>query len=144
MAPIELCEKLMAAAQAKGAKLVIGTVQGVGLRASPSATGGEVSEVKSVIVDGAEIAADAVVVTMGPWAACAEDWFGLKIPITGVKSTSLTFASATPVAPFALFCGEDEAHGTHLEVYPRTSGEVYLCGLGGSEYVTPERLRAGE
>ena len=30
------------------------------------------------------------------------------------------------------------------QVYPRTSGEVYLCGLGGSEYVSDEELRAGK
>ena len=30
-----------------------------------------------------------------------------------------------------------------MEVYPRASGEVYLCGIGGSEYVSPEQLRAG-
>jgi glycine/D-amino acid oxidase-like deaminating enzyme len=35
------------------------------------------------------------------------------------------------------------AAGTHLEVYPRASGEVYLCGVGGSEYVSPDQLRAG-
>ena len=34
--------------------------------------------------------------------------------------------------------------GTHLEVYPRPNGEVYLCGLGGSETVSAARLRAGE
>jgi glycine/D-amino acid oxidase-like deaminating enzyme len=130
---------------------------------------------------------------MGPWAALAEDWFGISVPITGIKSTSIVFKSksaAEAVEPFALFCGEDDRFGTHLEVYPRSSGEVYLCGsesfvpslhvamralsphrmplrhspsfplsplyrlfflrslligsVGGSEYVTPERLRAGE
>ena len=30
------------------------------------------------------------------------------------------------------------------QVYPRANGEVYLCGLGGSEHVSPEQLRAGE
>ena len=30
------------------------------------------------------------------------------------------------VEPFALFCGEDNRFGTHLEVYPRNSGETYL------------------
>ena len=30
------------------------------------------------------------------------------------------------------------------QVYPRSTGEVYLCGLGGSRYVTDEELRAGE
>jgi hypothetical protein len=26
------------------------------------------------------------------------------------------------VEPYALFCGEDERYGTHLEVYPRPNG----------------------
>jgi hypothetical protein len=47
------------------------------------------------------------------------------------------------VEPFALFCGEDGRFGTHLEVYPRPSGDVYMCGVGGSEYVEPAQLRAG-
>ena len=37
-------------------------------------------------------------------------------------------------------------HGVRgaTQVYPRNSGEIYLCGIGGSEYVDGERLRAGE
>ena len=46
--------------------------------------------------------------------------------------------------PVALFCGEDSRFGTHLEVYPRNSGEVYLCGIGGSEHVDADALRAGK
>jgi glycine/D-amino acid oxidase-like deaminating enzyme len=44
--------------------------------------------------------------------------------------------------PYALFCAEDR-NGCHLEVYPRPNGEVYLCGLGGSDYVSGDRLRKG-
>lgn len=29
------------------------------------------------------------------------------------------------------------------QVYPRPNGEMYLCGLGGSDYVDPPRLKAG-
>lgn len=28
-------------------------------------------------------------------------------------------------------------------MYPRPTGEVYLCGLGNSDYVDPPRLKAG-
>lgn len=28
-------------------------------------------------------------------------------------------------------------------MYPRPNGEMYLCGLGGSDYVDPPRLKAG-
>lgn len=74
----------------------------------------------------------------------AEDWFGLPVPMTGIKSTSIVFKSTEPVEPYALFCGEDHRFGTHLEVYPRASGEVYLCGIGGSEYIDARMLRAGK
>lgn len=30
-----------------------------------------------------------------------------------------------------------------VQVYPRPNGEMYLCGLGGSDYVDPPRLKAG-
>ena len=43
---------------------------------------------------------------------------------------------------FTLWCSE--LFLSFSEVYPRSSGEVYLCGIGGSEYVSPERLRSGE
>ena len=149
--PRELCTKLMDAALATGgARLEIGTVEGVETRAldGGESGGGAARAVTGVRVDGRVLEADAVAITMGPWAALAEDWLGITVPITGVKSTSIVFRSAdperAPVEPFALFCGEDDRFGTHLEVYPRASGEVYLCGIGGSEHVSPERLRAGE
>ncbi len=41
--------------------------------------------------------------------------------------------------PAALFCSED-AYGCHLEVYPRPDGEIYICGIGGSDYLDNERI----
>lgn len=41
-----------------------------------------------------------------------------------------------------MFCGEDNRFGTHLEVYPRPNGEIYLCGIGGSDYITTAELKA--
>lgn len=84
------------------------------------------------------------------------DWFNVNIPMEGIKSTSIIFevGSFDPDAhflqnvreiaeyPYALFCAEDR-NGCHLEVYPRPNGEVYLCGLGGSDYVSGARLRKG-
>lgn len=139
VAPKELCEKLMGAAVAKGAKLVIGTVEGV--RKEEEEEG--LMRVTGVVVDGEVRACDAAVITMGPWSALAQDWLGLEIPMIGVKSTSVVYKTKEPVEPFALFCGEDDRYGTHLEVYPRQS-EVYICGVGGSVHVEPEQLRAGE
>ena len=30
-----------------------------------------------------------------------------------------------------------------MEVYPRPNGEIYICGIGGSDYVSTEDLKAG-
>jgi glycine/D-amino acid oxidase-like deaminating enzyme len=141
VAPHELCSKLVEAAVAAGAQLLIGSVEGV------EKNEGRVSGVVVAGAHGREtVACSAFACTMGPWATRASEWFGLPIPMTGIRSTSIVFKAepGASVEPFALFCGEDDRFGTHLEVYPRNSGEVYLCGLGGSEHVTGERLCAGE
>uniref|UniRef100_A0A6T9DBC0 FAD dependent oxidoreductase domain-containing protein n=1 Tax=Noctiluca scintillans TaxID=2966 RepID=A0A6T9DBC0_NOCSC len=140
VAPHELCTKLVEAAVAGGASLRIGTVQGV--RTEPAGAG-TLRELRGVVVDGEVLPARKFVVTMGPWSALASQWFDLPVPMTGIKSTSVIF-KAGDVEPVALFCGEDDRFGTHLEVYPRSSGEVYLCGVGGSEHVDGARLVAGE
>ena len=140
VAPLELCTKLMNAAVAAGATLQIGTVEGV-----EKSGDAEERAVSAVKVDGELIPCKAFCCTMGPWAALAQDWFDIPVPMTGIKSTSVVFKDNTrDVEPFALFCGEDDRFGTHLEVYPRNSGEVYLCGIGGSEYGDGDQLRAGE
>ena len=91
-----------------------------------------------------ELPAKDVVVAMGPWSTRASEWFGIKVPMTGIRSTSVVYpvSDAVMAEPAALFCAEDE-NGCHLEVYPRSSGEVYLCGIGGSVYVDEKRLLLG-
>jgi glycine/D-amino acid oxidase-like deaminating enzyme len=122
VAPFELCTKLMAAAQAAGAKLVIGSVEGISKRpaaaAAPTSTtstttsggGGSgegvaaaeaaeeassaLDEVTGVVLgDGSAVAGDAVVVCLGPWSSRAAAWLNLQVPITGIKSTSVVFQS---------------------------------------------------
>jgi len=94
--------------------------------------------------------ADAVVVSAGPWSCQSEDWFehsNIVLPMEGVKSTSIVWKKPDGdndvVDPTALFCGEDDRFQTHLEVYPRPDGTIYICGIGGSDYVTKEELKAG-
>lgn len=130
----------MKAAESQGAKLVKGCVGGIETEAEADG----LRAIRAVVVDGTPIPCDGVAFTMGPWTSLAEEWLGIPIPITGIKSTSIVFRSSKDVEPYALFCDEDDRFGTHLEVYPRSSGEIYLCGVGGSEHVSPERLRAGE
>ncbi|KAL7579988.1 hypothetical protein ACA910_004979 [Epithemia clementina (nom. ined.)] len=95
------------------------------------------------------IEADCVVVSAGPWSCAAEDWFHkgkLQLPMEGIKSTSIVWknpsSSSLPDAT-ALFCGENNRFGTHLEVYPRPDGTIYICGIGGSDYISRDELKDG-
>lgn len=90
--------------------------------------------------------ADVVVISAGPWSCIAEDWFGdsISLPMEGVKSTSIVWKKGEDdVDATALFCGEDPRFGTHLEVYPRPDGTIYICGIGGSDYISREELKNG-
>jgi len=93
------------------------------------------------------IACDSIVVSAGPWSCAAEDWFDgtVSLPMEGVKSTSIVWKApeSKDVDATALFCGEDHRFGTHLEVYPRPDNTIYLCGIGGSDYISTEDLKAG-
>jgi len=53
----------------------------------------------------------------------------------------MTFSAPDGVDAVALFTGEDDRYSTHLEVYPRPDGDVYICGIGGSDYVSSEELK---
>ncbi len=90
--------------------------------------------------------ADDVIVSAGPWTCQAEQWFdgAIQLPMEGVKSTSIVWKPPTgddTVDATALFCGEDSRWNTHLEVYPRPDGTVYICGIGGSDYITTSELQ---
>ena len=141
--PRELCEKFHDAAVRLGAKSVKGEVTGVAFDDDGTTARGLYYANEE---DGTthEIEADHVVVAMGPWATRASEWFGIKVPMTGIRSTSVMYEASEAVMkePAALFCGED-ANGCHLEVYPRSTGEVYICGIGGSQYINEERLLPG-
>jgi glycine/D-amino acid oxidase-like deaminating enzyme len=141
--PHELVTKLVRAAEANGVKVREGA-QVAGL----SVSGDELRGVK--LSDGEIITCDACVVCCGPWSTAAAEWLGINIPMEGIKSTSVVFTeeshpNLTKLVredPVALFCDEDD-NGCHLEVYPRPDGSVYLCGIGGSDYVKPPRLCSG-
>jgi len=93
-----------------------------------------------------QLESDVTVVATGPWLKCMEEWANLSVPITGIKSTSCVWEPASELVgeePAALFCSEHPKHGNHIEVYPRVGGEIYTCGLGGSDYVTGDRLKPG-
>ena len=85
---------------------------------------------------------------MGVWSTLCAPWFGLPEeawPITGIKSTHVIWREREAVKkePAALFCAQ-EMNGTHLEIYPRSNGDMYACGIGGSDYVEDRsRLAVG-
>eukprot|EP00607_Mallomonas_marina_P002575 CAMPEP_0182433676 /NCGR_PEP_ID=MMETSP1167-20130531/64842_1 /TAXON_ID=2988 /ORGANISM="Mallomonas Sp, Strain CCMP3275" /LENGTH=277 /DNA_ID=CAMNT_0024622667 /DNA_START=394 /DNA_END=1227 /DNA_ORIENTATION=+ len=143
--PLELTEKLMEAATARGAEVIIGEVEEMVMtEEGKGAEGGR--RVYGLRLKGREvIPVDKLILTMGVWTSVyAEDWFGMTLPMDGIKSTSVVFSNCEAVKsePYACFCDED-VNGCHLEIYPRPNGEVYLCGIGGSDYVRGDRLRAG-
>jgi glycine/D-amino acid oxidase-like deaminating enzyme len=117
--PARFTAALVAAAQALGAELRAGTVEGL------VASGGVV---RGVAVDGAAIEADAVVLAMGPWTGRVA---GRLLPrIAGLKGYSVTL-EAPSVPAHALFLDYRTAEGRRLEpeIFPRPDGEVYVCGM---------------
>ncbi|GMH76207.1 hypothetical protein TrST_g9485 [Triparma strigata] len=107
---------------------------------STSSNGDEVTSVE--LTSGESIECDGVVVCMGPWSCLASSWFPtITVPMVGIKSTSIVWPRRSNSDGVALFCGEDNEFNTHLEVYPRPNGEIYCCGVGGSEYVQDSDLK---
>ncbi len=120
---------MMRAAEARGAKLRLGSVTGL-LRAEDGAS------VRGVEVNGEMIAADAVVIAMGPWSILAARW--LPLPrIFGLKGHSLVFETGTAVPAEALFLEYREKSGAvhSPEVFPRTDGTTYVCGISSESPV---------
>lgn len=154
--PSEFVSKMLDVA-GDGIKVVLGTCTGVS--SEESGTSRKVTGVKYAprTEDGTDgnasgeevtIPADAVVVSAGPWSCAAEDWFdgAVQLPMEGIKSTSIVWKKpdgSDDVDATALFCGEDNRFGTHLEVYPRPDGTIYICGIGGSDYISKDELKAG-
>ena len=145
--PAAFTQALLTAAEKRGARLLIGTVEGLEFSRS-----GE--KVTGVLVDGEILEADAVVIAMGPWSILACKW--LQLPsVYGLKGHSLVFRYMPPT-PRALFVELETASGEFEtpEVMPRTDGTTYVCGLSsqaalpldpaevGVDAGSPERLRA--
>mmetsp|Transcript_12353 Transcript_12353/g.17158 ORF Transcript_12353/g.17158 Transcript_12353/m.17158 type:complete len:385 (-) Transcript_12353:86-1240(-) len=126
--PKEISKLFAKIATENGAEIIKAAVSGV------ARADGCVTSVK--LENGKEIKGDSFVFCMGPWTVKCEAWFPeLSVPMVGIYSSSLIFKyEAGTVAPFALFCGESD-DGTHLEVYPRPEGDVYVCGCGGSKHL---------
>ena len=156
--PYEFVEKMLKASE-ENVKVVLGTCTGVetdqgsergsrkivGVKYKPrsSSEEGDTEEEK----EEGMLPADAMIVSAGPWSCAAEDWFhgAVQLPMEGIKSTSIVWKQpdGVEVDATALFCGEDNRFGTHLEVYPRPDGTIYICGIGGSDYIPTDELKQG-
>jgi glycine/D-amino acid oxidase-like deaminating enzyme len=134
--PAMFTRSMMTAAEANGARLMAGVVEGVTL-----AEGGK--RATGVIVDGETVAADAVVIAMGPWSILACQWLPLPA-VYGLKGHSLVFRFE-PQDPRALFVELETADGEieTPELLPRTDGTTYVCGLSSeaSLPVDPAQVR---
>ncbi|MGE3538245.1 MAG: NAD(P)/FAD-dependent oxidoreductase [Candidatus Tectimicrobiota bacterium] len=119
--PAQFTRALLQAAQARGARVHLGCVEGLDI-----AHGG----VRGVQVSGQVIPADVVVIAMGPWSGLAAQWLPLP-PVWGLKGHSITVRPSTPIPAQALFVDYITPTGERLapEVYPRPDGEIYLCGV---------------
>ncbi|KAH8095091.1 FAD dependent oxidoreductase [Aureococcus anophagefferens] len=168
--PRELCEKLF---ERSGATLVVGAARGLETAdagGDARVTGVSVEDGAGATTT---VPCDVLVCAMGVWSVLLEDWLGAgqdkrakfptsKAPFSavfhsfrlifgraiisrnGLEASSVVFAGddAVKAEPVALFCAED-SNSCHLEVYPRVDGSVYMCGIGGSDYVRGDRLREG-
>ena len=118
--PARFTAALVDAARARGTVLRIGVVDEVIVRDGAA---------RGVSVGGDALAADAVVLAMGPWTSHAAR--GLALPrVHGLKGYSVTL-KASEVPAHALFVEYRTADGRHLEpeIFPRPDGDVYVCGM---------------
>lgn len=124
--PEAFTRSMMQAAQSHGAQLLTGTVEGVTLS-------GDGKQITGVQVDGETMAADAVVIAMGPWSVLATQWLPLPA-VYGLKGHSIVFRFE-PREPYALFLELETADGDIAtpEVVPRLDGTTYLCSVRGHD-----------
>ena len=140
--PKEFVEKMI---EKSGVDIVLGECVGVETTDEMQVTG--VKYVDRGSKEECILSTEAVVISAGPWSCTAEDWFdnAVELPMEGVKSTSIVWKprDGRKTDATALFCGEDHRFSTHLEVYPRPDDSIYICGIGGSDYITKEELKTG-
>jgi glycine/D-amino acid oxidase-like deaminating enzyme len=118
---------LMRAAEAHGAVVRRDTV--VDLVRGPS------DAVRGVaLASGETVAADAVVIALGPWSILAARWLSLP-PVFGYKGHSLVFDTGDALPAEALFLEYREASGEVLtpELFARADGTTWVCAISNVE-----------
>ena len=119
---------MMRAAEAHGAEMRTASVTGI-VRGADGA-------VQAVETEEETIAADAVVIAMGPWSRLAAQWLPLP-PVYGLKGHSLVFETGSRLPPEALFIEYEEASGARSspEDFPRADGTTYVCAISSESPV---------
>ncbi|MBR1174580.1 FAD-binding oxidoreductase [Bradyrhizobium sp. KB893862 SZCCT0404] len=118
--PRKFTAAVMDAALALGAELRSGRVTGIA-RDGDCAGGVE--------VEGSVIAADAVVIAMGPWSLLAAQWMSLPA-VYGQRSPSIVYDTAADVPADALFLEyEEDGSAVSIEVFPRADGSTHITAL---------------
>jgi glycine/D-amino acid oxidase-like deaminating enzyme len=108
-----------ALAEASGAVVRRGVVQALAVRDGVA---------RGLRVDGETLAADAVVLALGPWTSAVA---GRLLPrIRGLKGYSVTL-TGLDLPAHSVFMDYRTADGRVLEpeIFPRPGGEVYVCGM---------------
>lgn len=123
--PGQFTAAMMRAAEAQGAELRPGRVTGIRQHAGRAV---------GVEIDGALVEGDAVVIAMGPWSILAALWLPLPA-VFGLKGHSLVFDTGTAVPGEAVFLEYREGRDSVLspELFPRTDGTTYVCGISSQE-----------
>jgi glycine/D-amino acid oxidase-like deaminating enzyme len=132
--PGQFTQAMMRAAQSQGAELRLGRVTGIA-REGDRATGVEIG--------GDILQGDAVVIAMGPWSVLAALWLPLP-PVFGLKGHSLVFGTGTKIPAEAAFLEYREpGSGAVLtpELFPRSDGTTYVCGISGEEALPVDPAR---
>lgn len=118
--PRRLTTALVEDAQAAGATVVTGVVDGLRLDGAGGAVTG-------VVVDGETLPADVVVLALGPWTSQAQRWLALP-QVFGSRGASIVLAAEVPnQVVFSEFVTREGQRNT-LEIYPRAGGSVYVNG----------------
>jgi glycine/D-amino acid oxidase-like deaminating enzyme len=126
---------LIQAAERLGAVVIQGTVADLARTGDGgTVTGATVADAVSTRI----IEADVVVLAMGPWSILATQWVPLP-PVFGLKGHSLVFDTPEGLPPDALFVEYREASGATAspEVFPRTDGTTYVCGVSAHDSPLP-------
>ncbi|BAT75627.1 hypothetical protein LR48_Vigan01g191900 [Vigna angularis] len=100
----------------------------------------EEGRVGSVVLEGGrELEADAVVLAVGPWSSKL-GLISSLFRVYGLKAHSIVLEprDGSSITPHALFLSYHSSSGGGAldpEVYPRPTGEVYVCGMSKEEEV---------